>query len=116
MKLLVTSREVLHLRAEYQVVVPPLLVPVFPPDTARQPLDPAARPKTPRCSSSYTGSGSRSRTSRPLQTPLSPAEREAIEQVVTTARAALDLPAFEREWNRGTMLTLEEAMEEVVAD
>lgn len=47
MKLLVTSREVLHLRAEYQVVVPPLLVPVFPPDTAHQPLDPAALAENP---------------------------------------------------------------------
>jgi predicted ATPase/DNA-binding XRE family transcriptional regulator len=50
------------------------------------------------------------------QAPLPPAEREAVELVVTTARVALDLPAFEREWNRGTLLTQEEAMEEALAD
>lgn len=50
------------------------------------------------------------------QTPLPSAEREAFEQVVAAARAALDPPAFEREWNRGTQLTQEEAMEEALAD
>jgi len=41
-KLLVTSREVLHLRAEQQFVVPPLALLALPPGEARQPLDPAA--------------------------------------------------------------------------
>ena len=41
-KLLVTSREVLHLRAEHQLVVPPLPLPTLPPSEARGPLDPAA--------------------------------------------------------------------------
>ena len=34
-----------------------------------------------------------------IQTPLPPAERDAFERVVTTARAALGKPAFVREWN-----------------
>jgi predicted ATPase/DNA-binding CsgD family transcriptional regulator/transcriptional regulator with XRE-family HTH domain len=41
-KLLVTSREVLRLRAEHQIVVPPLALPSLSPEEARQPLDPAA--------------------------------------------------------------------------
>ena len=45
------------------------------------------------------------------QTLLLPAEREAFEQVVATARAALDEPAFVREWNTGTLLTQDEAIE-----
>jgi len=43
------------------------------------------------------------------QTSLPPAEREAFEQTVATAKAALDEPAFVREWNTGTMLTHNEA-------
>jgi predicted ATPase/transcriptional regulator with XRE-family HTH domain len=39
MKLLVTSREVLHLRAEQQFVVPPLALPEPPRPAAQQPLD-----------------------------------------------------------------------------
>jgi predicted ATPase/DNA-binding XRE family transcriptional regulator len=50
------------------------------------------------------------------QTPLPPAEREAVERVVAAARSALDPAAFEREWNKGATLTQEEAMEEAVAD
>ncbi len=41
-KLLVTSREVLHLRAEQQFVVPPLPLPSLPPGIGRQALDQAA--------------------------------------------------------------------------
>ena len=46
-KLLVTSREVLHLRAEHQVVVPPLPLPTLPPGKVRGPLDPAALAENP---------------------------------------------------------------------
>ena len=50
------------------------------------------------------------------QTPLSPAEREAFEQVVATAKAALDKSAFVREWNTGTTLTQEEAIDDALSD
>ena len=50
------------------------------------------------------------------QTALLPAEREAFEQVVATARAALDEPAFEREWNTGTTLTQDEAIDDALSD
>jgi predicted ATPase/DNA-binding XRE family transcriptional regulator len=50
------------------------------------------------------------------QTQLLPAEREAFEQVVATARAALDEPAFEREWNTGTTLTQDEAIDDALSD
>jgi tetratricopeptide (TPR) repeat protein len=50
------------------------------------------------------------------QTPLPPAEREAFEQVVATARAALDEPAFGREWNAGTTLTQDEAIDDALLD
>jgi predicted ATPase/transcriptional regulator with XRE-family HTH domain len=50
------------------------------------------------------------------QTPLPPTEREAFEQVVAMARAALDEPAFAREWNAGTTLTQEEAIDEAWSD
>ena len=50
------------------------------------------------------------------QTPLSPAEREAFDQVVATAKAALDKSAFVREWNTGTTLTQEEAIDEALLD
>jgi len=50
------------------------------------------------------------------QTALLPAEREAFEQVVATARAALDEPAFEREWNTGTTLTQNEAIDDALSD
>ncbi len=46
-KLLVTSREVLHLRAEHQFVVPPLPLPTLPPGETRQTLDPAALAENP---------------------------------------------------------------------
>ncbi|MFL5701091.1 MAG: ATP-binding protein [Ktedonobacteraceae bacterium] len=50
------------------------------------------------------------------QTALLPAEREAFEQVVATARAALDESAFEREWNTGTTLTQDEAIDDALSD
>jgi predicted ATPase/transcriptional regulator with XRE-family HTH domain len=50
------------------------------------------------------------------QTPLPPAEREAFEQVVATAKAALDRPAFVREWKTGTTLTQEEAIDDALSD
>jgi predicted ATPase/DNA-binding XRE family transcriptional regulator len=50
------------------------------------------------------------------QTELLPAEREAFEQVVATARAALDEPAFEREWHTGTTLTQDEAIDDALSD
>jgi hypothetical protein len=50
------------------------------------------------------------------QTALPPAEREAFEQVVATARAALDEPAFVREWNRGTTRTQDKAIDDALSD
>ncbi|HZU68364.1 MAG TPA: helix-turn-helix domain-containing protein [Ktedonobacteraceae bacterium] len=50
------------------------------------------------------------------QAPLPPAEREAFEQVVATAKAALDRPAFIRAWNTGTTLTQEEAIDNALSD
>jgi predicted ATPase/transcriptional regulator with XRE-family HTH domain len=50
------------------------------------------------------------------QTELLPAQREAFEQVVATAKAALDEPIFEREWNSGTTLTQDEAINEALSD
>jgi predicted ATPase/transcriptional regulator with XRE-family HTH domain len=50
------------------------------------------------------------------QTELLPTEREAFEQVVATARAALDEPIFVMEWNAGTILTQDEAIEAALSD
>jgi predicted ATPase/transcriptional regulator with XRE-family HTH domain len=50
------------------------------------------------------------------QTPLSPAEREAFEKIVTGARTALDEPAFVREWNTGTTFTQDEAIDDALSD
>ncbi len=50
------------------------------------------------------------------QTPLPPTEREAIEQVVATARVALDEPTFGREWNTGTLLTQDKAIDYALSD
>jgi tetratricopeptide (TPR) repeat protein len=50
------------------------------------------------------------------QSALLPAEREAFEQVVATARAALDESAFVKEWNTGTRLTQDEAIDAVLSD
>jgi hypothetical protein len=50
------------------------------------------------------------------QTELLSTEREAFEQVVATARAALDERAFVREWNTGTALTQDEAIDDALSD
>src|SRR5207248_9640810 len=50
------------------------------------------------------------------QTELLPAEREAFEQVVATAKAALEELAFVREWNTGTTLTQDEAIDDALSD
>ena len=50
------------------------------------------------------------------QTELLPADREAFEQVVATARAALDEASFAREWNAGTVLTQDEAIDDALSD
>jgi len=47
MKLLVTSREVLHLRAEQQFVTPPLTLPALPPRAALQQIDSTALEENP---------------------------------------------------------------------
>lgn len=49
-----------------------------------------------------------------IQTSLSPAEREAFEQIVAGARIALDEPAFAREWNIGTTFTQGEAIDDAL--
>ena len=46
-----------------------------------------------------------------VQTPLPPAEREAFEQTVAVAKAALDELAFEEEWTRGAGLTNNQAID-----
>jgi predicted ATPase/transcriptional regulator with XRE-family HTH domain len=50
------------------------------------------------------------------QTELLPAQREAFEQVVATARAALDEAAFVGEWNTGTTLTQDEAIDDALSE
>jgi len=50
------------------------------------------------------------------QTSLPPAERDAFEQVVATAKAALDKSAFVREWKTGTTLTQEGAIDDALSD
>jgi tetratricopeptide (TPR) repeat protein len=51
-----------------------------------------------------------------VQTPLPPAEREAFEQVVAVAKAALDELAFEEEWTRGAKLTNNQAIDYALSD
>ena len=51
-----------------------------------------------------------------VQTPLPPAEREAFEQVVAVAKAALDELAFEEEWTRGAGLTNNQAIDYALSD
>ena len=50
------------------------------------------------------------------QTPVPPAEREAFEQIVATARAVLDEPAFGEEWTRGARLTHDQAIDYALSD
>ncbi len=51
-----------------------------------------------------------------IQAPLLQAQREAFEQTVATARAALDEASFAREWNAGTMLTQDQAIDYALSD
>ena len=50
------------------------------------------------------------------QTPLPPVERDAVEQVVATARAALGEFTFVTEWKTGTMLSHNEAIDDALSD
>lgn len=50
------------------------------------------------------------------QTPLPPVEREAFEQTVATARAALKEPAFGEEWTIGARLTHDQAIDYALSD
>jgi tetratricopeptide (TPR) repeat protein len=50
------------------------------------------------------------------QTALLPVEREAFEQIVATAKAALDEQAFGRDWKSGKMLTQDEVIDDAVSD
>ncbi len=50
------------------------------------------------------------------QTPLPPAEREAFEQTVASAQAALDKATFEAEWAIGSAFTPEEAIDDALRD
>jgi predicted ATPase/transcriptional regulator with XRE-family HTH domain len=51
-----------------------------------------------------------------IQAPLPQAQCEAFEQTVATARAALDEASFAREWNAGTLLTQEEAIDYALSE
>jgi hypothetical protein len=51
-----------------------------------------------------------------VQTPLPPTEREAFEQVVAVAKAALDELAFKEEWTRGAGLTNNQAIDYALSD
>ena len=63
-KLLVTSREVLHLRAEQQFVVSPLPLPALPPEEARGPLTLATLAENPAVQLFLHRVRARCRTSR----------------------------------------------------
>jgi predicted ATPase/DNA-binding XRE family transcriptional regulator len=51
-----------------------------------------------------------------IQAPLLQAQREAFEQTIATARAALDEASFAREWNAGTLLTQDEAIDNALSE
>jgi tetratricopeptide (TPR) repeat protein len=51
-----------------------------------------------------------------VQTPLPPAEREAFEQVVAVAKAALDESAFAREWATGAALSQDQAINDALSE
>ena len=51
-----------------------------------------------------------------IQAPLPQAQREAFEQTVATAKAALDEASFAREWNTGTLLTQDEAIDNALSE
>jgi predicted ATPase/DNA-binding XRE family transcriptional regulator len=50
------------------------------------------------------------------QTPLPPAEREAFEHTVTTAKEALGEPTFAQEWITGSTLTHNQAIDYALSD
>ena len=51
-----------------------------------------------------------------VQTPLPPAEREAFEQTITSAKTALGALAFEGEWTRGAGLMQDQAIDYALSD
>ncbi len=51
-----------------------------------------------------------------IQALLPQAQREAFEQTVATARAALDEASFATEWNAGTVLTQDEAIDNALSE
>lgn len=51
-----------------------------------------------------------------IQAPLLQIQREAFEQTVATARAALDEADFASEWNAGTVLTQDEAIDNALSE
>src|SRR2546421_1085161 len=51
-----------------------------------------------------------------IQAPLPQVQRETFEQTVATARAAIDEASFAREWNAGTMLTQDEAIDNALSE
>jgi hypothetical protein len=51
-----------------------------------------------------------------VQTPLPPSEREAFEQTMATARAALGEPAFREEWSIGAKFTNNQAIDYALSD
>jgi ATP/maltotriose-dependent transcriptional regulator MalT len=50
------------------------------------------------------------------KTPLPPAEREAVEQTIASAQAALDKPTFGTEWAAGSAFTQDEAIDDALGD
>ena len=51
-----------------------------------------------------------------MQTPLPSSERDAFEQTMATAKAALGEPAFAEEWTTGTELTQDQAIDYALSD
>jgi predicted ATPase/transcriptional regulator with XRE-family HTH domain len=51
-----------------------------------------------------------------VQTPLPPAEHEAFEQTITTAKTALGTLAFEEEWTIGSRLTQDQVIDYTLSD
>src|SRR3989440_6675662 len=51
-----------------------------------------------------------------IQAPLPQVQRETFEQTVATARAAIDEASFAREWNAGTVLTQDEAIDNALSE
>jgi predicted ATPase/transcriptional regulator with XRE-family HTH domain len=51
-----------------------------------------------------------------MQTPLPPAERDAFEQTIATAKTALGEPAWASEWTTGTELTQDQAIGYALSD